>query len=755
MDFEKLALDYHETPSPGKLSVEAKKVLKSQYDLSLAYTPGVAGPCRKISENIDDSFRYTIRSNLVGVITNGSAVLGLGNIGPYAAKPVMEGKAVLFKKFANIDVFDLELDASDPEKFVEIVAALEPSFGGINLEDIRAPECFYIEETLRERMNIPVFHDDQHGTAIIVAAALINALEITKRSIKKTKVVFSGAGAAAIGCANLLLTMGVKSLVLCDREGVLRTDQPNLNKYKRRFAIEGPMRTLAEALEDADVFIGVSAPNVLKPEMLKRMAKNPIVFALSNPDPEIDPKLAKEARDDVIIATGRSDYPNQVNNVLGFPYIFRGALDVRAKGVNDAMKLAAVHAIASLAKESVPEEVMAVYKQSDRYIFGKDYLIPKPVDQRVLLRVAPAVAKAAMDTGMARVQIDLEEYQEQISRLLGPTRRLVRRLRKEIARTTKKRKNKPRVVVPDGANSRFLKAAKQVSDDGEVQVCLVGDSSCIEKSAKELGIKSLGDIEIFDPGEDSKLEEYADLLYSLRKRQGVSRSMSHTLLLNRDYYAAILLKAGMVDAMVNGVSNSYITALRPILEVVGTHPDETLAGVYIAVKEQKMYFLADCTINISPCAEELASIALATAKTAAEYTDEPIRVAMLSYASFGTSRHEEAKAVARAVEIVQARKPNFEIDGEMQADVALNEALRMKEFPFTELRGNANVLIFPNLSSSNICYKLLQNLGDVEVTGPILVGVKKPANALQREASVREIVNMINVSAHQALKLQG
>lgn len=755
MDFEKLALDYHEFPRPGKLNVEGSKPLKSQYDLSLAYTPGVAGPCREIQKNSEDSFRYTIRSNLVGVITNGSAVLGLGSIGPYAAKPVMEGKGVLFKKFADIDVFDLELDAKDPDRFVDIVSSLEPTFGGINLEDIKAPECFYIEEKLRKKMKIPVFHDDQHGTAIIVAAALINACEISKRSLKDAKVVFSGAGAAAIGCASLLQTMGVKSLILTDRKGVINKERKDLNEYKKRFAVADIKGGLEEALVGADVFIGVSSADILKPYMLKKMAKDPIVFALSNPNPEINPKLALETRSDVIIATGRSDYPNQVNNLLGFPYIFRGALDVRASAVNNEMKLAAVYAIASLAKESVPEEVLAVYKETDRYVFGKDYLIPKPVDQRVLLRVAPAVAKAAMDTGVARVKINLEEYKDRVSKILDPTRRLIRGIRKEIFNFVSQGKvKKPRVVLPYGSHPKFLRAAKQVSDDGEIQICLLGEKLKIESLATKIGIKSLGNISIVDPSIDINREKYVTFLHKKRERKGVSMSMSHSMIENPDYYASCMLSTGDVDALVTGVTAPYVSSVKPILEVVGAKQIGSLAGagVYIIVKDQKLYFFSDCTININPSPKELAEIAVLTANLAKEYTNDPIRVAMLSYASFGSSKHEYANSVKEATKIIRGKKPEFEVDGEMQADVALSESLRANEFPFAKIKGNANVLIFPNLSSANISYKLLQHIGGAYVTGPILAGINRPANVLQRGASVQEIVNMVYISAHQSTK---
>lgn len=753
-NFEELALEYHERNPPGKLAIRYTKPLDTQEDLSVAYSPGVAGPCRKIHENPDDSFRYTGRANLVGVISNGTAVLGLGNIGPYAAKPVMEGKGMLFKKFADIDVFDLEIHQEDPDRFIEAVKSLEPTFGGINLEDIKAPECFYIEEQLQKCMQIPVFHDDQHGTAIIASAAFLNALEITHRDIATTKVVFSGAGAAAIACANLFRTLGVRpeNLWMCDSQGVIHTDRNDLNPYKKKFARDTPMRTLGDALDGADVFCGVSSAGLLTPDMLLKMAANPVIFALANPDPEIKPELAKKTRPDAIIATGRSDYPNQVNNVLGFPYIFRGALDVRAKTINEAMKLAAVHAIAALAKEPVPEEVMAVYKTSDRYEFGRDYLIPKPVDQRVLLRVAPAVAKAAMDSGVARVHVDMEEYQERIERLLGPTRRMIRTLRKEISVSMGETHRKPRVVLPYGEDPRILQAAKQALDGGDVEIVLLGDARKIAEVGGQNGIECLAGIQIIDPMQNEREAVYSEHLFEWRKRKGVSRTRAHQVVLNHDYFAAIMLRLGEVDALVTGVTNTYANSARPVLEILGPGRDKTLAGVYILASEEKEYFFADCTINVEPTAEQLADIAVLTADIAKKYTRAPVRVAMLSFTSFGASTEASTLRMKQATDLAKARMPDVEIDGEMQADVALNPSLRKQEFPFCELTGNANVLIFPNLHAANIAYKLLTNIADFTPTGSILAGLNQPANILQRGASVQEIVNMIYVSAQQAVK---
>ncbi len=750
-DYEQRALEYHSRDTVGKTEIQLTKPLDTQDDLCLAYSPGVAGPCRAIAEDVDASFKYTARGNRVGVISNGTAVLGLGNIGPYASKPVMEGKAMLFKKFANIDVFDIEVDAVDPDEFIACVKALEPTFGGVNLEDIKAPECFYIEETLRKQMKIPVFHDDQHGTAIIAAAAFLNAIELTKRKIKKTRVVFSGAGAAAIACASLFRTLGVlpENLIMCDSKGVIHKGRDGLNPYKEKFAHPSTKATnLAEALVGADVFVGVSQAGVLTPEMLKEMEANPIIFALANPNPEIMPNVARATRNDAIIATGRSDFPNQVNNVLGFPYIFRGALDVRATEINEEMKLAAVKAIASLAREDVPEDVLAVYKARSRYEFGRDYLIPKPVDQRVLLRVAPAVAEAAMKTGVARRKIDIASYREKLQRFLGPTRRLIRSLRKEIV--SKKVKNKPRIVVCNGEDPRILKAVKQVHDNGEIEIILLGNVDKIYTQAESLGLKSLEGIDCVDPLIDSRCDDYAQILFELRKRKGISKIEASQVIHSHDYFASVMLHSGQAHGMVSGVVKPYAASLKPLLEVVGNKKGSTLAGVYLLVREQQMTFLADCTVNIDPSPEQLANVAVCTAEIAARYTDVPIRAAMLSFTSFGSVRAGSPQKVSKAVKILSEMSVNFEFDGEMQADVALDKGLRDLEFPFCNLKGNANVLIFPDLNSANISYKLLTHLGGLTPTGPILVGLNKPANVLQRSAGVQEIANMIYLTAHQA-----
>lgn len=755
-ELEAQALAYHERLPRGKIKTELTKELESQHDLSLAYSPGVAAPCRLIHKDESCSFQYTGRANLVGVITNGSAVLGLGNIGAAAAKPVMEGKAMLFKKFANIDVFDIEINAADPDEFIRAVKALEPTFGGINLEDIKAPECFYIEETLREQMNIPVFHDDQHGTAIIAGSAFLNALEITDRKIEDVKIVFSGGGAAAIACAQLFLELGLKkeNLIMFDSKGVIyKGREQGMNPYKQRFAADTKLRTLAEAMKGVDAFLGVSAPDVLTPEMIKPMNKNPIIFALANPDPEIHPDLVRDHRPDAIMATGRSDFPNQVNNVLGFPFIFRGALDVSATCVNEEMKRAAVKAIASLAKEVVPEEVSRIYSDVEGYSFGKDYLIPKPVDSRVLMHVAPAVAKAAMDSGVARKTIDIESYKEEIEKILGPTKKIVRGVRKQICARVLKHKKKPIIVLPHAADTRVLRAASQILSDGEIQLCLLGEKQSLVKKAQKLGLSGFERLaHCVDPLSDERMTAYADKLFELRQRKGVSRTGAYQLMRNQNYFASMMLKCGHVDGLVTGLSEPYGYAVRPILEVIGTKKRQSLAGIYMIVADDKLYFFADCTINITPTANELADIAISASDVAKRYTDDPIRVAMLSFASFGSSRSVENLTIAQAIKQLNERAPNLVVDGEMQADVALNEALQQKEFPFCRLNGSANVLIFPNLAAANISYKLITNIASrSSATGPLLVGVNKPANVLQRSAGVEEIVNMIYITAENTL----
>lgn len=760
MDYEKLALEYHSRRPRGKIFTGLGKPMDQQYDLSLAYTPGVAGPCREIAKDEDQSFVYTGRGNLVAVVSNGSAVLGLGAIGPHAAKPVMEGKAMLFKKYANIDVFDLEMACDSTEAFVEAVAALEPTFGGINLEDIKAPECFYIEEQLRARMKIPVFHDDQHGTAIIAGAAFLNALEVTGRAIKDVKVVFSGSGAAAIASANLFLLLGVReeNLILTDSKGTLNERRTDLNEFKQRFVRKTPHDTMAEALVDADVFLGVSTADILTAEMVKTMAPNPIIFALSNPNPEIRPDVAKAARPDAIVATGRTDYPNQVNNVLGFPFIFRGALDVRATTINDEMKLAAVHAIARLAKEDVTSEVLEAYKTQETYVFGRDYLIPKPVDSRVLLRVAPAVAEAAMRSGVARIQIDINKYCDHLDDILGPERRVLRMMKQDILKKAQLNNQKPRIYLSQGADPRVIRAAKQLVDDGYLHVVIGGKREEIMATAGRIGITGLDNrVELFDTEQNSRSDDFAHHLFELRKRKGVTLEVARQMVRTHNYAGAYLLRAGDVDGLVVGIGEPYSHAISPLLHVIGTEKNQLLAGVYLMIVGGRLLFLADCTVNVAPTAHELASIALQAGDLATHYSREKIRIALLSYSCFGSKRQNaDVRLVQDAVDIVKARAPHgYEVEGEMQADVALDMDLMAKDFPFSSLTGPANVLVFPNLAASNIAYKMISRLaaGAVQI-GPVLLGMKKPANVIQRGAPVTELVNLAYATAHQSVLRQ-
>lgn len=757
-DYEKIALEYHAREPRGKIFTGLSKPVSSQKELAIAYSPGVAGPCREIAKNPALSFEYTGRANLVAVISNGTAVLGLGDIGPEAAKPVMEGKAVLFKKFADIDVFDIEVDAKDPEAFIQAVAALEPTFGGVNLEDIKAPECFYIEEELRRRMKIPVFHDDQHGTSIIAGAAFLNALEITGRHIETVKVVFSGGGAAAVACANLFLSLGVskQNLIMCDSKGVIykgRTE--GMNKYKDKFALETSMRTLEDALKGADAFVGVSAAGVLKPSMIMPMASNPIIFALANPDPEITPEDARQARPDCIMATGRSDYPNQVNNVLGFPFIFRGALDVQATTINEEMKMAAVRAIARLAKEDVPEQVLRAYNTAEGYRFGRDYLIPKPMDPRVLLYVAPAVAEAAMKSGVARKEVNIDQYTQHIERILGPTKRIVRQMRNNIAAWSRKSGAKPRIVLVHGHDDRVIKAAAQMEYEGDVATVLLGNPQEINEKASVLGIRDFAKkTTIIDPHHDERVKDFAESIYKLRQRKGVTKSAALQMLRNNNYFGAMLLRSGGAEGLLSGIVEPYVNGLIPIMEVIRTKPGRIMNGLYMFSWNKKMYFLADCTVCIEPTASELADIAINTANFAKQYTDETIRVAMLSFSSFGSNRHEKSTRVAQAVEILHDRQADFIFDGEIQADVALNERLQERDFPFCQLKGQANVLIFPDLTSANIAYKIFSAISGSTGIGPVLLGPQLPASVMERGSSTEDICNMIYMIANRYVQNQ-
>ncbi len=750
---EQRALDYHQNEVPGKLAISLTKSASTQEDLTLAYSPGVAFPCLHIEKNEEDSYLYTGKGNLVAVISNGTAVLGLGDIGAAASKPVMEGKAMLFKKFANIDVFDLELNIKDSDKFIDAVAAMEPTFGGINLEDIKAPECFYIEEKLRERMNIPVFHDDQHGTAIVAGAAFLNALEIANKKIEEVKVVFSGAGASAIACANIFLSLGVKieNLTLCDSKGVVHTERTDLNQFKLKFVKKTEKRSLKEALDGADAFIGVSVAKAVTPDMIMKMNDTPIIFAMANPEPEIRPEDALKVRPDAILATGRSDYPNQVNNVLGFPFIFRGALDVRAKVINEEMKLAAVYALSKLAKESVPASVMKAYKAEEVFSFGKNYLLPKPVDPRVLFYVAPAVAKAAMDSGVAKKIINIEDYIQEIEKLLSPTQNLKRNVERSVrAKITDK---KPLIVLPHSYDERVLRASAQVVEEGLIDIALIGHEERTLINLDKYGLISLKDkIKIIAPISSDRFNFYAEELFKERQRKGVTYTGARQLLHNYHYFAAMMLKTGDADGVVSGLVEPYGQSIRPLLQVVGTENWSALAGVYMVMQNKRKLFFSDCAIHENPDSEMLAEIVMSTVNVAKNNTNEKIRVAMLSFSSFGSVDSVSSKKMSKALSIVNEKDPELEIDGEMQVDVALNKEIREREYSFSKLTGDANVLIFPDLNSANIAYKMLTQIGGAEVVGPLLTGMKKSANVMQMSATTDELVNMIYLTAEDSLR---
>ncbi len=740
------ALDYHSQGRPGKIQVSPTKPFKNQHDLSLAYTPGVAEPCREIAQRPEEAYTYTAKGNLVAVVTNGTAVLGLGNIGPLAGKPVMEGKGILFKAFADIDVFDLEVGSEDPEDVIRFCQLLEPTVGGINLEDIRSPDCFYIEEKLRETLSIPVFHDDQHGTAIISGAALLNALELVAKDLGTVQVVFAGAGAAAIATAEHYVRLGVKRdhILMCDHEGVISSERTDLDRYKSRFARKTKARTLAQALQDADVFVGLSVGGIVSGDMLKGMAPRPIVFALANPTPEIMPEEARQARSDAIIATGRSDFPNQVNNVLGFPFIFRGALDVRAKKINGEMEMAATRALAALAKEEVPDSVMRAYGL-ERLRFGPDYLIPKPFDPRVLLWVAPAVAWAAIGSGVAGRVIDVEEYRAQLDARLGKAREVMRGL------STRAQQQAQRIVFPEGEDARILRAARVLADDGIGEPILLGDPDMIRRQADDAGV-TLEDIALANPRASTHQETFAQALWELRRRRGITLREARARVLDPMHHALMMLRAGQADAVVAGVDMYYPDAIRPALEVIGAEPGRRhVSGIYMLVFPQQTYFFADCTVNIDPDAETLAEIASATASFVWRLGIEP-RVAMLSFSNFGSVKHPSVDKVRRAVALLHEREPTLQVDGEMQADTAVVERILTKAYPFAKLRSAANVLIFPDLDAANIAYKLLHRIGGAEAIGPILVGMAQPVHILQRGAEVNDIVNMAVIAAVDALE---
>jgi malate dehydrogenase (oxaloacetate-decarboxylating)(NADP+) len=738
------ALDYHSRGRKGKIEVVATKPCRTQEDLSLAYTPGVADPCLEIKEDPLKVFDYTAKGNLVAVVSNGTAVLGLGNIGPLAGKPVMEGKGILFKRFADIDVFDIELDAPDVATFVETVRRIAPTFGGINLEDVKSPECFEIEDRLKKSLDIPVFHDDQHGTAIISAAAFLNALQIAGKKIEEVKVVFAGAGAAAIACANLYVSYGVKreNLRLCDRDGVIyKGRKDGMNRYKDGFAVETSERTLADALSGADAFIGLSTKGIVTGEMLRTMKESPIVFAMANPDPEITPEEAVMARPDVIMATGRSDYPNQVNNVLGFPYIFRGALDVRAREINEPMKRAASEALAALAKEDVPDSVLKAYG-GQTFRFGRDYLIPKPFDYRVLYWVAPAVARAAMETGVARVTIDLEAYRRKLEVLLSRTREVMRSIR------DKARESPKRIVFPEGEHPKILRAAKILAESGICMPILLAREEEVSPKLKELGIPA-GKIDFVDVRKFKRLEDYARRLETLRRRRGMTLEEARPQVMHRNLFGPLMVEMGDADGMISGLTQSYSETIRPALQVIGVAPGvRRVSGLYILILKDRVLLFADTTVNIEPSVEDLAEIALLTADTARRFGFEP-RVAMISFSNFGSNRHPKADKVRDAVALVKRLRPELPIDGEMQADTAVVPEILEGTYPWATVR-RPNVLIFPDLQAANAAYKLVWRLGNAEAIGPVLMGMNRPIHVLQRGVEVTDIVNMAAIAVVDA-----
>ena len=745
------ALEYHDSGRPGKIEVVPTKSTLSSSDLAKAYSPGVAWPCLEISKNPDDVYKYTAKGNLVGVVSNGSAVLGLGNIGPEAGKPVMEGKGVLFKKFADIDVFDIEIRETDVEGMVRVIKSLEPTFGGINLEDIKAPECFEVEEQLKEIMDIPVFHDDQHGTAIIASAGFLNALEISKKKIEEVRVVFSGAGAAAVACARLFKNLGVKpeNLMMCDSKGVIyKGRKEGMNKYKDEFAVETKDRTLADAMNGADAFMGVSARGVLTKDMVKTMAKNPIIFAMANPEPEIYPDEVAEVRSDAIMATGRSDFPNQVNNVLGFPFIFRGALDVSARKINEEMKIAAVKAIAELAKEEVTEEVKLAYGNED-FTFGPNYIIPKPFDSRVLTTVTPAVAKAAMDSGVARKEIkDLNEYASNLGNRLGTTASFMKSIRDRLTNYVSQSDRKIKMAFAEGANTRILQACKTLHQEGRIEPILLGNEKQIKAKMESLGLsKTLSSLKIIQPDKSPQFDDYYKQYCAHRQRNGVSLYHAEDLMVQENYFGSMLARNGEVDSFIAGPTLDYASNLLPIINVIGTEESSKASGIYILVFKNRVLFFADCTTQIDPTAEDMAEIAANSAQLFRKMIHREPRVAFLSYSNFGSNSSPEAKKVKKAVSVTKSRYPNMIVDGEMQADVAVNKSILDKLFDFHTLDEPTDILIFPNLSSANISYKLLSQLTEANAIGPLLVPMKSTVNIIQRTAPVSEIVNMCNLTA--------
>ena len=746
-DFNQEALDYHSQGRPGKIEVVPSKPTSTQRDLALAYSPGVAAPCLEIEKNPESVYQYTAKGNLVAVISNGTAVLGLGNIGAEASKPVMEGKGLLFKIFADIDVFDIEIDQTNVDDFIKTVKAISPTFGGINLEDIKAPECFEIERRLKEELKIPVMHDDQHGTAIISGAALINALEIAGKNIEDVGIVVNGAGASAISCTSLFVSLGARleNIVMLDSTGVIRHDRENLDINKIRFATHRDLHTLEESLVNADVFIGLSKGNILKGTHLQTMAANPIVFAMANPTPEISYEEATGARPDIIMATGRSDYPNQVNNVIGFPFIFRGALDVRATQINEAMKLAAVHAIAQLAKEPVPEIVNLAYNAKN-IVFGREYIIPKPLDPRLIYTISPAVAKAAIASGVAQKPItDWEKYENELKKRLGLDNKLIRVI------TSKAKQNPKRVVFADADTYKILKTAQIVKEEGIALPILLGNRKKIERLILEHNLR-LDDIPVIDPREETQtLEEFGKLFFEKRKRRGFTLYEARKIMQERNYYGSMMVETGQADALISGLTRNYVDTIKPALRIIGTeYGVEKVAGMYILITKDGPIFFADTTININPTAEDIVEITLLTAKAVRQFNIKP-RIGLLSYSNFGSSNTESAMKMRKAVEILHAKHPDLLVDGEIQANFAFNPQMLKDNYPFSDLAGlGANTLIFPNLDAGNIAYKLMQTMGGAEAIGPILLGLKKPVHILQLGSTVREIVNMVTIAVADA-----
>ncbi|MBC7372248.1 MAG: NADP-dependent malic enzyme [Bdellovibrionaceae bacterium] len=753
-NFDKEALEYHSKGKPGKIEVISSKPCNTEKALSLAYSPGVAAPCKVIAKDPSKVYDYTSKGNLVAVISNGTAVLGLGNIGPLASKPVMEGKGILFKQFAGIDVFDIEMQTNTTAELIAAIKALEPTFGGINLEDIKAPECFEVEETLKREMKIPVFHDDQHGTAIVSAAALLNACYITKRKFETIRLVVNGAGASAVACSNIFISLGVKreNLIMCDTSGVIyKGRKTGMNKYKEAFANDTEARTLTEALRGADVFVGLSAAGALTPEMLKDMAKEPIVFAMANPDPEIEPAKAKAVRPDVIVATGRSDFPNQVNNVLGFPSIFRGALDTRSTQINEEMKLAAVNALAMLAREDVPDRVSDSYG-GQNFKFGREYLIPKPFDPRVLLKVAPAVAKAAMESGVAQKMItDWGAYRDRLEAIQGPSKVFIRSAMHKVRQAVNAQGGVlPKIIFPEGHSTKILKALRTIVEEGICEPVLLGYPDRIHEKMKQMDLsEALKDIKIIHPSSHPSYKAYANELFKRRNRKGINFRESERLMADPNYFASMMVMMGDADGMVTGASQNYGESVKPILHTIGVSKESVPAGMNLVLLEDRFLLLADTTVNFDPTAEQCAIIALQAARIAEYFGVEP-RIAMLSYSNFSGANGTPAK-MKKAAELVSQYRPDLQVDGDIQADTAVNMEIMKRIAPFAHLKESANILVFPNLEASNICYKLLQQIGNVEVIGPFLMGVRRSANVLQRSTTVDAIINSVVLTTLESL----